>query len=156
MGIYDREYYRRDGPRFLGSLAENGLVCKWLLGIIIVCFLLQILTRTQAGDLGRFGVYNEPFTDALVLDVGKVLHGQVWRLISYGFLHDTGNIWHIVFNMLFLFWFGRQVEDQLGPREFLAFYLAGIVVAALAYVAACLLNLHSGVAIGAGADEIAI
>ena len=45
------------------------------------------------------------------------------RLLSYAFLHDPGDIFHILFNMLFLWWFGSDVEDLYGPREFLSFYL---------------------------------
>src|SRR5262249_32886384 len=37
-------------------------------------------------------------------------------------------------NMLFLWWFGRQVEDDLGSREFLLFYLVSAVLAGLAFV----------------------
>ena len=66
MGIYDRDYYRRDGPSFLGSLAGQGRVTNWLIGLNVVCFLLQMLTRTRVGPL-----WNEPFTDALILDVPR-------------------------------------------------------------------------------------
>ena len=116
MGIYDREYYRREGPSFLGSFTEQGRVCKWLLGINIVCFVLQMVTRVpaQATFDNPFPLPDEPFTTALQLDVDRIMHGEVWRLLTYGFLHDTSSIWHIVFNMLLLFWFGRQVEEHLG------------------------------------------
>src|SRR6185437_2938450 len=33
MGIYDRDYVRREGSSFLGALGERGRVCKWLVGI---------------------------------------------------------------------------------------------------------------------------
>jgi membrane associated rhomboid family serine protease len=143
MGIYDREYYRREGPSFLGSLGQQGVVCYWLIGINIVCFLFQLGTRT------RLTPWQGPFTDALLLDVDKVMHGEVWRLLTYAFLHSTDSLLHILFNMLFLFWFGRQVEDRLGPREFLAFYLLSAVVAGLAYVAAAEAGFHRGSALGA-------
>src|SRR5688572_7914722 len=110
MGIYDREYYRRDGPGFLGSLAAQGRVTRWLIGINVVCFLLQMLTRSRPPDNNPFR-WEEPFTDALLLSVPAVLSGEVWRLLTYAFLHSTNDIFHIVWNMLFLFWFGRQVED---------------------------------------------
>ena len=30
MGIYDRDYYRRDGPSFLGTITERGRgICFW-------------------------------------------------------------------------------------------------------------------------------
>jgi hypothetical protein len=49
-------------------------------------------------------------------------------LLTYSFLHDPTTIWHILFNMLFLWWFGSDVEDLYGPREFLTFYLSACLV----------------------------
>jgi membrane associated rhomboid family serine protease len=151
MGIYDRDYYRRDGPSFLGTIADRGHIYWWLIGINIVCFFLQVGIRTRDPQLG------EPFTDALILNVDKVMHGEVWRLLTYAFLHDPGSIMHILFNMLFLYWFGRQVEDHLGGREFLAFYLVSAVLAGLVFTAAHLVGLHkSGLALGASGAVMAV
>jgi membrane associated rhomboid family serine protease len=152
MGIYDRDYYRRDGPSFLGSFTESGRVCRWLLAINITCFILQMMTRPQVPIPG---VIESPFTEALILDVDKVMHGEVWRLLTYAFLHSS-NIWHIVFNMLFLYWFGRQVEDHLGGREFLVFYLGAAVLAGLAYTGATLADFHKGSALGASGAVMAV
>src|SRR5262245_46703261 len=104
MGIYDREYYRREGPSFLDSFHLRGQVCKWLIIINIAVYVVQLLTRRQLFP----GVWLAgPFTDALVLNVDLVLDGQVWRLLTYAFLHDDGTgfppqsgfYWHIIFNM---------------------------------------------------------
>jgi membrane associated rhomboid family serine protease len=141
MGIYDREYYRREGPSALASFVEGGKVCKWLIAINIVCLLLQL-------------VAGEPFTEALILNVDKVLHGQVWRLLTHAFLH--GSFWHIFFNMLFLWWFGRDVETVYGHKEFLAFYLTSAVVAGLVYLLATLAGFHSGEALGASGAVTAV
>jgi membrane associated rhomboid family serine protease len=123
MGIYDRDYVRREGPSFLGSFVERGRVCRWLVGINAACFLVQILTMPRP-DVPTSHPTLGWFTDAFQLDVQSVLHGQVWRLLTYSFLHDPGGIMHILFNMLFLWWFGSDVEELYGPREFLSFYLA--------------------------------
>jgi membrane associated rhomboid family serine protease len=64
-----------------------------------------------------------------------VLQGQVWRLVTCAFCHDRISIWHIVFNMLLLYWFGSRLERMYGSREFLLFYLAAAVASSLAYVA---------------------
>jgi membrane associated rhomboid family serine protease len=128
MGIYDREYYRREGPSLLGSLTGRAQVCKWLIIINIAAFILQLLTANH----GNGGL----FTDAFELDVQKVVEsGQVWRLLTYAFLHLPSDIWHIVINMLFLWWFGNDLEEVYGSREFLAFYLVSAVVGGLAYTA---------------------
>jgi membrane associated rhomboid family serine protease len=54
------------------------------------------------------------------------------------FLH--GSIAHVLGNMLFLWIFGNNVEDRLGPIGYLFFYLAAGVIAAVSFVA---LNAHS-------------
>ena len=91
------------------------------------------------------------------LDTNKVIEqGQVWRLLTHAFCHDRHNILHIVFNMLFLFWFGRTLESMYGSREFLLFYLTAAICAALAYVA---LDLYTGSpipAVGASGAVMAV
>ncbi len=131
MGIYDRDYYRREGPSYLGNFLERGRVCKWLIGINVVVFVLQMLTRVQVHE-GRF--HGGPLTDYLSLNVDAVLHGQIWRLLTYAFLHDPHSFMHILFNMLFLWWFGTDVEDLYGPWEFLAFYLTAAVAGGVAFL----------------------
>ncbi len=59
---------------------------------------------------------------------------QPWRfytLLSYGFLHDEQGVQHILFNMLMLWMFGRELETLYGRREYLLFYLWAIVFAGL-------------------------
>lgn len=64
----------------------------------------------------------------------KISQGQVWRLLTYAFLHSRDGIWHLVFNMLVLWMFGSAVEALLGQREFLAFYLLSAMFAGLCHV----------------------
>jgi membrane associated rhomboid family serine protease len=63
-----------------------------------------------------------------------VLQGQVWRLLTYAFLHDPQGFFHIFWNMLFLWWFGSDIEQIYGPREFLAFYLVAAFLGGVAFV----------------------
>jgi membrane associated rhomboid family serine protease len=122
MGIYDREYYRKETPSFLGSFTERGQICKYLIMVNVAFFILQIITLPQPEQRIAQPLSNGPFTDALQLDADAVLHGQVWRLLTYAFLHSPATFTHILFNMLFLWWFGSDVEDLYGPKEFLAIY----------------------------------
>ncbi len=55
--------------------------------------------------------------------------GQLWRLISYQFLH--ANIWHLIFNMWALYFFGYAVEYSMGAHRYLIFYLSCGVAGAL-------------------------
>lgn len=61
---------------------------------------------------------------------------QFWRFISFQFLH--ADIWHLMFNMLGLYFFGALVEQYLGSKRYLAFYLLCGIAGALMYL---LLNL---------------
>ena len=54
-----------------------------------------------------------------------------WQLVTYGFLHDTRSLMHIVFNMLMLWMFGRDLERLMGPRRFLTYYMTCVVGAGL-------------------------
>jgi membrane associated rhomboid family serine protease len=126
MGLYDRDYYRNEGPSYLGSFIERGKVCKWLVAINVAVFILQMLL-TQRGQ-------SDPITEHFSLNAESVLHGQVWQLLTYAFLHTTSSPWHILFNMLFLWWFGSDVEDLYGPREFLLFYLAAAMFGGVVHV----------------------
>jgi membrane associated rhomboid family serine protease len=61
-------------------------------------------------------------------------HKSVWLAIVYSmFLH--GGWLHIGGNMLFLWIFGNNIEDRMGPLPYLAFYLVSGLVAAAAHIA---------------------
>jgi membrane associated rhomboid family serine protease len=59
-------------------------------------------------------------TDAFGLRPNLVVHGWLWQLGTYMFLH--GGLWHILFNMLALWMFGAELERLWGTRHFLRFY----------------------------------
>jgi membrane associated rhomboid family serine protease len=57
-----------------------------------------------------------------------------WQPLTYMFLHSN-SVFHVLFNMLILWWFGAELELKWGSRFFLAYYLVSGVGAALIYVA---------------------
>jgi membrane associated rhomboid family serine protease len=58
----------------------------------------------------------------------------VWQLFSYMFLHDPFGFGHILFNMLTLWMFGKDVEATWGTRRFLRYYFICGVGAGLCVV----------------------
>jgi membrane associated rhomboid family serine protease len=60
-----------------------------------------------------------------------------WTLLTYAVVHL--NIWHILFNMWGLYLFGQILQDFLGPRKILYFYLWGALAGGVLFVA--LMNL---------------
>jgi membrane associated rhomboid family serine protease len=63
--------------------------------------------------------------------IDGVRYFHLWQIVTYAFLHSTGNITHLLFNMLALWMFGAEVERYVGPRRLLACYFASVVTAAL-------------------------
>jgi membrane associated rhomboid family serine protease len=57
---------------------------------------------------------------------------EVWRAITFQFLHAS--ITHLLFNMMGLYFFGGMVEQYLGSKRYLAFYLVCGIAGALAYL----------------------
>jgi membrane associated rhomboid family serine protease len=91
------------------------------------------------------------------LDTRKVLRqGQVWRLLTHAFCHDRLGIIHILFNMLFLYWFGCTIESMYGPREFLLFYLTAALMSAFAFMGLQLWTGTSVPAVGASGAVLAV
>ncbi len=54
-----------------------------------------------------------------------------WQLITYGFIHSTNSLMHILFNMLMLWMFGRDIERLMGPQRFLIYYITCIAGAGI-------------------------
>ncbi len=73
--------------------------------------------------------------DALALWPLQPIDGQsyfhIWQIVTYAFLHSTGYIAHLLFNMLGLWMFGSEIERYVGPLRLLACYLASVITAAL-------------------------
>jgi membrane associated rhomboid family serine protease len=62
--------------------------------------------------------------------ITSTLPPRIWQLFTYIFLH--ANIWHLLFNMLFLWMFGRELELVWGKRRFLNYFvLCGVGAGAI-------------------------
>jgi membrane associated rhomboid family serine protease len=89
---------------------------KALIGANVAVFLAQLFLPILTDVLGLRPVF--------------VLHGWVWQLVTYMFLH--GGLMHILFNMLALWMFGAELERIWGTRYFLKFYfVTGVGAGAL-------------------------
>ncbi|MFD2174572.1 rhomboid family intramembrane serine protease [Rhodobacter lacus] len=95
--------------------------------LIALNCLVYLLTADWGGQMRGLWAWGALYPDAVTH--GFYLHG----LFTYMFLH--AGLMHIGGNMLFLWVFGDNLEDQLGPLGFLLFYLAGGLAAAGAQIA---------------------
>ncbi|MCY4419367.1 MAG: rhomboid family intramembrane serine protease [Cytophagales bacterium] len=103
-----------------------------LINVFVFLFIsvLHVLL-TLAGGKGVYQVILSYLR--LSPDVG-VFISRPWTLITYFFLHE--GFFHILFNLLFFFWFGRIVLDFLGSDRVIHLYLLGGVAAGLFFMIA--------------------
>ena len=155
MGFQERPYYRENQPYRGGGMPHFHLpkltpVVKWLLIINVGAFILQIIGQRQASGLMA------PFVErwfALLSDTPF----QVWRLVTFQFLHDPGNLLHLFGNMLGLYFLGSAMERHWGPKRFLRFYLTcGAAGGAVFLVFSRLVPSLGGVLIGASGGVLGL
>jgi len=57
-----------------------------------------------------------------------------WTIITYAFVHDLTGIFHILFNMLIFYWFGKLFIEYLGSDKLVALYVLGAVAGAVSFL----------------------
>ena len=83
---------------------------------------IYVVTAAQGGGINLPGgtVFSQ-----LALQGASVADGDWWRLVGTMFLH--GGIFHLLFNMLALYWLGTIIEQALGtPRFLLVYFVSGL------------------------------
>lgn len=121
MGFSDRGYYR--------SEPSNSFLQEWT-GVLTI-----IVANIAVWVANLLGANEFPVNRFLALEGDLPQHLlKAWELVTYGFVHDSQNPWHLVFNMLALWFFGREVEEIMGRAEFFRFYVTAIVLAGLAWL----------------------
>jgi membrane associated rhomboid family serine protease len=105
------------------SLPPFTKAVTWLLGINTGIYLLLLLLMRVQPYLPLWVL------DNLALQPQAVVHGAIWQLVTYAFLHFE--FWHWFGNMLGLWMFGSAVEGAWGPRRFVELFSVGVVGAAI-------------------------
>lgn len=111
---------------------------KRLLIINLAVFVLDMLLYRGGTDLGRwFAAEGQSLAVAV----------QVWRLVTFQFMH--ANTFHLLFNMIGLFFLGPMLERTWGSQRFLVFYLTCGAVGGALFVLASLAGVMGGALVGA-------
>ncbi|OHB58357.1 MAG: hypothetical protein A2Y07_08275 [Planctomycetes bacterium GWF2_50_10] len=133
MSFYDRDYAEGRG---VSSFRPSGMGLGNLTPVVKYLLIINLAVHILSGIAA---MANVPF-------VAYIIHGwlplevnpqsplaslQLWRFVTYQFVH--ADIWHILFNMLGLFFLGPTLERHWGSRQFLFFYLFCGVMGGVAY-----------------------
>ena len=120
MGIYDRNYYREESDLNLApSWNQRSAVSTLIIVNVVVWVANIVLSQAQRFTPGFQGVVNEFL---LLSSEDRLSPLYWWRTITYGFAHDAVSPFHLLFNMLGLYFLGRAVEERYGRNEFLRIY----------------------------------
>ncbi|MDJ0649927.1 MAG: rhomboid family intramembrane serine protease [Xenococcaceae cyanobacterium MO_188.B19] len=103
-----------------------------LITINIIVFLHQLSLGSGLGEFFQlYAVIPQQLSDSLDGIRSTQSFPEILTLISSQFLH--GGLMHIGFNMLFLWTFGNNIEEDLGHLKFLMFYLICGILAGLTH-----------------------
>ena len=101
-----------------GRPTATVLVVAVLIGAFGAQSLLEMVDKDRLGPVSLMGW--------LALDSSSVVAGEWWKFFTFGFLH--ANIFHLIANMLLLYFAGCESESILGRRHILAIFGAGTVL----------------------------
>ena len=91
---------------------------RYIVGANAVVYLLSLFAR--GGSL-----------NFLSMDPAAVLHGELWRIVTYVLLPTNGGIFLII-SLFFYYWLGESLERLWGSTKFTVYYVSGTLLTALA------------------------
>jgi len=114
-------------------MLRSGSKLNLLIGINIVVYLLVNIPSTFEAIFLRSNLIDLYSNDYLLLPayLPKLAY-RFWTPFTYMFMH--AGIFHILFNMLWFYWFGQIFEEYLGNKRTLGLYILGGLAGALLFV----------------------
>lgn len=109
---------------------NNGLIKIIVINLVVflvLLFLMVILTLS-----GNENWYHEVVRQLSLPAALPELLYRPWTLITYFFTHE--GFFHILFNMLFLYWFGMIIMEFLGSEKLVSLYVLGGLAGGILYI----------------------
>ena len=126
------------------QLSHGNMLTRIIL-VNIGGFIILLLAKLILKSFGDGSMYSTFLHSLIIGENWRHNLTHPWVFITHMFLHE--GFWHILWNMLGLYWFGRIVGDLLGDRRVLAIYLLCGLAGGLSYFAVA--NLDIGMSFGA-------
>lgn len=124
MGFWQNIYYR---------VFKSGSKLYMLIGINVIVFLaIGAASVLENLVLNSDNVYQLAYGYLTLPSYLPRLAAHFWTPLTYMFMH--ADFFHLLFNMLWLYWLGQIFEEFLGDRRILGLYLMGGLAGALFFV----------------------
>ena len=108
MKLFDRI------ERRFGRFAIPNLM-YYIIGVYLIGFVIELFAP-------------EFYTYYLSLDVEKVLHGQIWRIVTFILQPPSSSIIFMVFTLYFYYIIGSVLERIWGSFKFNVYYFSGVIL----------------------------
>jgi membrane associated rhomboid family serine protease len=118
----------RTKVRTVRTMSRAPVVTQTLIVINVIAFLAETAAGAPLGGgaAGTVWAHGALYGPALTgFDPAGVGTHQYWRIVTGGFLHD--GLFHILVNMLSLYWVGTVLEPAIGRFNFAAVYIASLL-----------------------------
>ena len=97
-------------------------------------FVALMIARVGLLIAGKSELFDTFFTQVSLPSALDLLIQRPWSLITYFFLHIE--IFHLIFNMMFLYWFGTIIQDFIGNKRLVQLFFYGGLAGAAAFILA--------------------
>ncbi|MCP4193586.1 MAG: rhomboid family intramembrane serine protease [Planctomycetaceae bacterium] len=153
MGLYDRPYYQDESGNSFSRMTGQRTMILNLIIVNAIVFVVDVFiwptTEIVLPNVGTQVLHN--LSNLLAVKTETLTNPLLWwQFVTYGFAHSPTDAFHLIGNMLGLFFLGQQVEQLYGRQAFLRMYLTSLVVCSVAWsLTSLLLGDKNGALIGA-------
>ena len=133
-----------------GNMISKLIIINFAVFLVVLILGIFIKGSDPSGE-----TYQLLFRNLAISSEGRDVLKKPWTLITHMFFHE--GLWHLVWNMLLLYWFGRIVGDFIGDSRVLPVYImGGLFAIAVYYLFAKVGFIGSSTALGASGAVMAI
>ena len=125
--------------RFAYSHPHFGIpnLMKFIVGGNIIVYLLAMFSSWSSVSF-------------LAFNLERVLHGELWRLVTFIFVPDGSSLFFLAVSLYFYYFIGSTLEREWGTAKFSLYYLSGVVLTLLSTIVATLITGYSFTVAGTG------
>jgi membrane associated rhomboid family serine protease len=111
---------------------NNGHVQLIIINVVLFLFMvvINVLSTISGFEYAAHAIINQFVIPPAFADFIT----RPWTLITYAFAHDLSGVFHILFNMLVFYWFGRLFIEYLGSDKLIATYVLGALAGGIVYL----------------------
>ena len=96
----------------------------------VVVYILSLLSRNADATA----------LDFLAFNLNGLLHGEVWRLVSFVFVPGYASPFALIISLYFYYWIGSTLEREWGTAKFKVFYFSGALLSLITVILVSLIT----------------